>query len=200
MSEGVVYRVAPRAHDDARRLFLGQSAHRDVALRHQRDHGDGIQREIVLVEAVPDQVENVLRVRRLGDAVGADDKASPRLPRCDVQPSAVKGRAAGRSAGVNAHERLAGCPGVVDRPFVGIVDAHELGGRHRIDDGVDLVRLHIRVAQCRDHRFLGEVDVSLVRMMATEDRLAGADDGDISIHAQTRSTTATTLPCCANPC
>ena len=195
MSIRIIDRVAPGAHDDTRRLLLGQSAHHHVALRHQRDHGDGIEREIVLVEAIPDQVENVLGVRRLGDAVSADDKTGSRLPGRDVQPSAVKGRAAGRPAGVNAHERLARRPGVIDRPLVGIVDAHELGRRHGIDDGVDLLRLHIRVAKSRDHCFLREVDVRLVGMMAAEDRFAGAADGDISVHAQTRSTTATTLPC-----
>jgi len=72
VSVGIAIGVVPRAYGHAGELLLSDTVAVHVALRGQCRHRDGIEGKILLVELVPDEIENVLRIRSLGNAVGPD--------------------------------------------------------------------------------------------------------------------------------
>jgi hypothetical protein len=102
---------------------------------------------------------------------------------------------------VHAHHRLAGAEDVVDRPAVGVGDAHEVGRREREYDRIDVAGRHAGVLQRADGGELRLLDVRVVGVVGLELALPGAEhrDGVVLAHwlAPGASKTMTTLPCCA---
>ena len=108
-------------------------------------------------------------------------------------------RAAGRAAGVDAQYRLAGAEDIVDRPAVGIGDAHEMGRRKREHDRVDVAGHHAGVFERADGGDLRLLGKRVLGMMRLEFRLESSEYRDSLAHRMppALSNTTTTLPCWA---
>lgn len=111
----------------------------------------------------------------------------------------LNGRAAGGSARMDAHERLSVRPHMIDRPAIGVVDAHELCRRHGKDNRVDFLRLKARMIERQPGGLLREFHIGFVGMMMFELRLTDTDHRNGPFHDYAFSKIATLFPCCAKP-
>ena len=199
MRVGVLHRVASRAHDNPRQVFLRETILLEIRGGPQRDGGVGGERHVALVEHIENQVEDILRIRRFRHALGADDEdRSVQAGAHEVVAGLYRG-AAGGATGVHADHRLARTEDIVDAPAVRVRHAHEVGGREGEHDGVDIVRGHAGVVQRAGRRNLRLFGEGVRALVGAERGLERAEDGDGLGHcaAPAASKAMTTLPCCA---